>query len=226
MIIYLIRHGETQWNRSLKVQGKLDIPLNENGIMQAKIVASLFKDIKIDAIYSSNLSRAYVTAKIIANELKLNVNINPFLQEINMGRWEGSLWDDIKIEYKDFINRWQQDIENIPIPDGESYLEVQKRVYKAFCDIISKYNIESKIIIVSHGIALKVLITKLIDISIQTAHKFSLDNASISSIIYENNFKINFLNNTFHLKGLGDIDTKKFQTFNNSILNSIYKNEF
>ncbi|MFN3410558.1 MAG: histidine phosphatase family protein [Exilispira sp.] len=210
MIIYLIRHGETQWNRSLKVQGKLDIPLNENGIMQAKIVASLFKNIKIDAIYSSNLSRAYVTAKIIASELKLNVNINSFLQEINMGRWEGSLWDDIKIEYKDFINRWQQDIENIPIPDGESYLEVQKRVYKAFCDIISKYNNDSKIIIVSHGIALKVLITKLIGISIQTVHKFSLDNASISSIIYENNFKINFLNNTFHLKGLGDIDTKKF----------------
>lgn len=200
MLIYLVRHGETNWNLNYKVQGKIDIPLNENGLNQANMLAQFFENKEIDAIYSSNLIRAYETAKIISLKVKKQIVTLPELQEINMGVWEGNLWDNIAIEYKDFIIKWENDKENIPIPEGESYGQVQKRVYKTFKNILAKHKQNDKIVIVSHGISIKVLIAKLMKISIQSVHNFYLDNASISIVEYNNEFKIKCLNNTFHLK--------------------------
>ncbi len=200
MLIYLVRHGETDWNLNYKVQGKIDIPLNENGLNQANMLARFFENKEIDSIYSSNLIRAYETAKIISLKVKKDVFILPELQEINMGVWEGNLWDNIAIEYKDFIIKWENDKENIPIPEGESYGQVQKRVYKTFKSILAKHKENDKIVIVSHGITIKVLIAKLMKISIQSVHNFYLDNASISIVEYNDEFKIKCLNNTFHLK--------------------------
>ncbi len=216
MIIYLIRHGETDWNIDLKVQGQKDIPLNDNGINQAQILSDYFENIPIEAIYSSNLIRAYETAKIISKKISKDIIVIPQLQEINMGQWEGNLWDDLKIEYKDFIHNWENNLENIPIPDGESYGQVQKRILKAFRKIVDNHDLNSQIIIVSHGIAIKVLISYLIGLGIQNVHRFSIDNASISIIEVNDKecnkkiFKLKSLNNTFHLKRLGHFDTKKF----------------
>jgi len=210
MIIYLIRHGETDWNIDLRVQGKRDIPLNISGIKQAEILVSYFEESNIDAIYSSNLVRAYETAKIIGQKIKKDVFIIPDLQEINMGTWEGNFWNDIKIEYNDFIHHWENNLENIPIPEGESYGQVQKRVVNAFTNIASKHKDNEQIIIVSHGISIKLLVAHLINLSVQNIHKFSIDNASISIIESNGNYKLKSLNNTFHLKRFGNFYTKKF----------------
>jgi len=205
MFIYLIRHGETKWNIDFRVQGKRDVPLNDTGINQAYLLASYFEKNNfeantIDAIYSSNLTRAYETAEIIGKKLNKKVKIVEDFQEINFGVWEGYYWEDIKIEYKDFLNKWEDDKENTPIPEGESYGQVQKRVYRKFNEIISNHNSNSNIIIVSHGVAIKVLIAKILDINIQNLHKFHIDNASISTIDYEKEIKIKSINNTCHLK--------------------------
>ncbi|HPC37739.1 MAG TPA: alpha-ribazole phosphatase [Exilispira sp.] len=205
MLIYLIRHGETKWNLDFKVQGKKDVPLNENGISQANILAKYFENKDIDMIYSSNLMRAKETANIIAKKLNKNVQIVEDLQEINFGVWEGYYWEDIKIEYKDFLKRWENDLENIPVPEGESYGQVQKRVYKAFNQIISKHDRSSNIIIVSHGVSIKVLIAKILDIPIRNLRKFSMDNASISIVEYNEELKVISINNTFHLSKNDDI---------------------
>jgi broad specificity phosphatase PhoE len=206
MFIYLIRHGETKWNIDFKVQGKKDVPLNDKGILQANLLASYFENIDtentfLDTIYSSNLTRAYETAQIIGKKLDKKVEIVEDFQEINFGVWEGYYWEDIKIEYKDFLKKWEDDKENTPIPEGESYGQVQKRVYKKFKEIISKYQTNSNIIIVSHGVAIKVLIAKILEINIQNLHKFHIDNASISIVEYDNEIKVKSINNTFHLKG-------------------------
>jgi len=206
MLVYLIRHGETKWNIDFKVQGKKDVPLNDKGILQANLLASYFENIAFennfsDVIYSSNLTRAYETAKIIGNKLSKKIEIVEDFQEINFGVWEGYYWEDIKIEYKDFLKKWENDRENTPIPEGESYGQVQKRVYKKFKEIISKHQSDSNIIIVSHGVAIKVLIAKILEINIKNLHKFHIDNASISIVEYDNEIKIKSINNTFHLKG-------------------------
>ncbi len=213
MLIYLVRHGETDWNIDLKIQGKKDIPLNENGIAQANVLASFFEGNFIDFIYTSNLKRAYETARIIGQKLNINLIVLPELQEINMGRWEGNIWDDVKVEYSDFIFHWENNLENIPIPDGESYGQVQKRVLKAFSNIISSHSNDSKIIVVSHGIAIKLLISHIIGLNIQNTPKFSIDNASISIIEISGNqkstTKLKCLNNTFHLQRLRNFNSKK-----------------
>lgn len=206
MFIYLIRHGETKWNIDFKVQGKKDVPLNDKGILQANLLASYFENIDtentfLDTIYSSNLTRAYETAQIIGKKLDKKVEIVEDFQEINFGVWEGYYWEDIKIEYKDFLKKWEDDKENTPIPEGESYGQVQKRVYKKFKEIISKHQTNSNIIIVSHGVAIKVLIAKILEINIQNLHKFHIDNASISIVEYGDEIKVKSINNTFHLKG-------------------------
>jgi len=206
MFIYLIRHGETKWNIDFKVQGKKDVPLNDKGILQANLLASYFENIDtentfLDTIYSSNLTRAYETAQIIGKKLDKKVEIVEDFQEINFGVWEGYYWEDIKIEYKDFLKKWEDDKENTPIPEGESYGQVQKRVYKKFKEIISKHQTNSNIIIVSHGVAIKVLIAKILEINIQNLHKFHIDNASISIVEYDDEIKVKSINNTFHLKG-------------------------
>ena len=206
MFIYLIRHGETKWNIDFKVQGKKDVPLNDKGILQANLLASYFENIDtentfLDTIYSSNLTRAYETAQIIGKKLDKKIEIVEDFQEINFGVWEGYYWEDIKIEYKDFLKKWEDDKENTPIPEGESYGQVQKRVYKKFKEIISKHQTNSNIIIVSHGVAIKVLIAKILEINIQNLHKFHIDNASISIVEYGDEIKVKSINNTFHLKG-------------------------
>ena len=210
MLLYLIRHGETDWNLDLRVQGNKDIPLNETGIKQAEILADYFSKFSIDAIYSSDLIRAYETACFIGKKTHNNVTRMEELREINMGLWEGNFWEKIKIEYHDFIYNWENDLENIPIPEGESYGMVQKRMTKAFSNIISNHKNDSNIIVVSHGLALRIFIAYILGLKIQNVHKFSSENASISVVEYDKKYKLISLNNTFHLQRLGNIYTQKF----------------
>ena len=199
MIVYLLRHGETDWNSEQRIQGNTDISLNANGLNQARQAADYLTRFDIEAIYSSNLSRAYETASIIATKLQKPHFIDKELTEVNMGRWEGSRWDDIKIEYIDYLPKWLNNLENIPAPGGESYGQVQVRVVRAYKRIISKHREDSNILIVSHGIAIKTLIAYILGLSLNNLGNFELLNASISTIEIKEKTRLISLNNICHL---------------------------
>jgi broad specificity phosphatase PhoE len=199
VIVYLLRHGETDWNSEQRIQGNTDISLNANGLNQARQAADYLTRFDIEAIYSSNLSRAYETASIIATKLQKPHFIDKELTEVNMGRWEGSRWDDIKIEYIDYLPKWLNNLENIPAPGGESYGQVQVRVVRAYKRIISKHSEDSNILIVSHGIAIKTLIAYILGLSLNNLGNFELLNASISTIEIKEKTRLISLNNICHL---------------------------
>ena len=97
--LYLVRHGETDFNKTLRFQGQTDVPLNEKGKEQAQKMATYFRNIPLTAIYSSSLQRAYSTAEILGSVKNLApVRVDSF-REINFGQWEGGHSTVIKEQY-------------------------------------------------------------------------------------------------------------------------------
>jgi broad specificity phosphatase PhoE len=148
MKIYAIRHGQTDWNKEEKIQGRTDIPLNETGILQAEEAAENFKNKEIAKIYSSPLVRAVKTAEII-NE-KINVSITPDVRliERDFGDYEGLF---IKDSPMDGLRRYTGVHK---IPNGETFDKMILRIF-GFLDevILPKQNI----LLVTHGHVLRVI---------------------------------------------------------------------
>jgi len=102
---YIFRHGETDWNKERRVQGHTDIPMNELGIKQAILLSKNVKHLGIEVIYSSDLSRAHETAKIVNKEIRVKLEVTPLLREAHFGEAEGLLLTEI-------INRWGEEFWN------------------------------------------------------------------------------------------------------------------
>ena len=138
--IYIVRHGETQWNLECRVQGHQDSPLTEKGIKQAKDLSRSFaiNGVNFDCAYSSPSERALKTANIIIGETKVPIHEKDELKEISFGAWEGKNNQEIKkqnsVELHNFWNRpgkYKSESFN-----GESFLQLQKRAVKIFYGIM------------------------------------------------------------------------------------------
>ena len=124
MLFYLVRHGQTDWNRAGKIQGTTDIPLNETGRQQAEQLATVLKErsgypaeTRIDAVYASPLARAFQTAEILAKEEKLPLRRLTGLRERDFGCWEGKSWQQVEAEYPDEFHLWREQ-PMVGIPSG------------------------------------------------------------------------------------------------------------
>lgn len=151
MKIYFTRHGQTYWNRENRIQGHLDSPLTEDGIKMAYSLKEQSKDVKFDHIYSSDLGRAYETAKIIAGER--DIIQTKLLREINVGSWSGELFEDIKFKDKELYEKYFNEPQNYYRADGESIHDLNDRIQKFFKSYVYESNDEN-ILIVSHGITI------------------------------------------------------------------------
>ena len=107
MKLYLIRHGQTDWNIQGKIQGSHDIPLNDTGRAQAKLVAEGMDSRPVTKIFSSTLVRAVETARMIGDRQQVETYLVPGLIEVEFGKWEGMTWDEIKAKYP-----------NVKFPEG------------------------------------------------------------------------------------------------------------
>jgi broad specificity phosphatase PhoE len=153
-----VRHGQTDWNLEGRWQGHADVHLNSTGLTQAAQARDALAGQHFDAIYSSDLQRASVTASVIAQKQFLPVVMDPRLRELNMGEWEGKLVSDIPNLYPD---AWSERLEN-PLgarpPGGESVLDLSQRIIPAVTAICAKHQPDDRLMIVSHGLSLAVLI--------------------------------------------------------------------
>ncbi len=157
--LWLVRHGETDWNRAGRYQGQADIPLNANGLAQARALPPTFSGLPIAAIYSSDLQRAAVTAGVIAAALKLPVIVHPGLREVSLGQWEGMLHTDIQAQYPEHWQARRNDPVHAHPPGGESLGEVAARAFAA-ADELARQHPGQQIILVSHALLLASLICK------------------------------------------------------------------
>ena len=198
--LYLVRHGETVWNKAGKYQGTADISLSELGEKQSEKTIQWFQDKKIDKVFSSPLKRAKVTAEGIAFATKASLEIKNDLRELCFGAWEGKTFLEIEEQWPGMIEDMYHNPEDLQIPDGETFRECQIRCMKAINEIISRED-NKTYVIVCHGAALRTIICDMIDISLKKSWNMSLSNASISCIqVYPNDMNVlHYLNSTFHL---------------------------
>ncbi len=147
-MIYLIRHGQTDWNLDRRLQGQTDIPLNNNGKEQAEEAAKEIVDLKIDRIISSDLSRAKETAEIINKKIRKEITFDKRLREVNYGDYEGKLIETIKDEDWDVFNQ------NPEKKNGES----RKHVYERVKSFLQEINEEENVLVVTHGGALRMML--------------------------------------------------------------------
>ncbi|MEW6226672.1 MAG: alpha-ribazole phosphatase [Bacillota bacterium] len=148
--IYLVRHGETEATRQLRYQGKGDSGLTEQGLCQARQVASVLRGEPVSHVFSSDMRRAVETAKVIAQEHGLTPIQLPSLREVDFGEWEGLTFQEISHKYPDLVDKWLRDPVNTRPPGGETLLEMSQRVLTCL-DRIAESCVEGVVVVVSHG---------------------------------------------------------------------------
>ena len=205
--LYIVRHGETEWNKIGRYQGITNVPLNENGIAQAKACGNALKNVHFDRILSSDLSRALVTAETIRGNRQLEIKTDERLREINFGDWEKLLFTEIEERWPGLIDQMYRRPDIVKVPNGESFQEVQDRAWSAVSDFLNENNEDETILITCHGGTIRTILCKLLDISISHCWNFSQGNTAINRVFYngmgESNHNIlNLLNDTAHVDNL------------------------
>ena len=175
--VILCRHGETDWNRLGRYQGKTDVPLNARGREQARALARALRDEPIAAVYSSTLDRAYETAREIARLHGVEVVRDARLDEINQGLWEGLRRDEIVLTHREIHERWLESPLDLRLPEGETLEEVRARVRQALDDILLLHAGQT-VCIVAHSVSMAVVKHELQGLSLHDALRTLPQNAS------------------------------------------------
>ena len=202
--LYIVRHGETDWNKMGKYQGITDIPLNENGLNQAKACGNALKDVTFDRILSSDLSRALVTAEAIRGDRTTPITVDERLRELNFGDWEAMLFSDIEARWPGLIDEMYLRPHLVKVPNGESFKDLQDRAWAGLEEFINANDEEETLLIACHGGTIRTLLCKLLDISISHCWNFSQGNTAINRIFYNgmgefDHNVLNLLNDTAHV---------------------------
>ncbi len=202
MRLYLIRHGQTQWNLESRCQGFSDTSLTELGIKQAQAIGEDLKDKKVRSVHSSTLSRAQNTARIIASFYNLEINCDPDLRELNQGDLEGLNSTQLREKHSTLLNEWFLKPASLVIPGGEALEQVQDRAWEAICKIANQ---ESKgdAAVVSHNLTILTILCKVLDLPLTHFRRLKQDVAAINTLEFTSNGPtIISLNDTCHLEHL------------------------
>ena len=186
MILYLMRHGQTDWNAEGRVQGWKDTVLNAQGIIHAHTAAEKLKDEDIEIIYSSDLKRTKKTADIISATLNIPVHYTKRLREMNFGKAEGIKKTDLEAKfsytYQAFNDTQNPERYDIRYPDGESIGDVQQRFMK-FAGKLWEDKKKNKVLIVTHGMLVRIFTESCLKKTIR------LNNGSVLRVTYDEKSK-------------------------------------
>ena len=195
-----MRHGNTKLNSTERYWGQTDVELSTTGIRQAERLRDRLAAQAIDAIYSSNLCRALVTAKIITSDRPLDIITCAELCEINFGEIEGLTFKEVSQLYPEVSEAWFKWSLTLKYPGGESIVEFNNRISK-FLERLEKHTPEETVLIVAHSASLRLLICHLLGIGIQYWRQIRLDLASLSVLdTYPQGAILSLLNDISHLE--------------------------
>lgn len=202
--IYMVRHGETEWNKDNKTQGMKDIPLTDKGKRQAMLLAKSLSDVHFDKIYSSDLLRAYDTAKTISDVNKTEIEINKNFREVNFGKWEGMTPSQIDEYYPEEHKLWINSPQLIRLPGGETLNEASERASNALNKILDGYiqkNVQNRsLLIVAHSGIIKLLILASLGIDVSKYNRLRQDNTALNIVrFYGKKGVLQAFNDTHHL---------------------------
>jgi broad specificity phosphatase PhoE len=177
--VVLVRHGETEWNAHKRAQGQADVALSPRGREQAKETAGRLSDLHVDAVYSSDLSRAVETARAIAEVHGLDVEEDPAFREIDQGEWTGLTVAEIKQRWPE---RWGPARHFSARPGGESPQQVRRRALEGLRRVVERYP-QGTVVIASHGGTIRWISAETLGYDDrQSAHLRGLSNGGVVSI--------------------------------------------
>lgn len=200
--IYLVRHGETQWNLTHRFQGRIDVPLNQEGENQARALAFTLKDQPLMAIYSSPLVRAIETARFI-KEFHPSTPLfeEEGLIEMDLGEFDGMEAAYWFAHYQDFIKAWRSAPGCLKMPGGESLQEVQMRAIETLRRITKPYPSGSTLLLCSHNFVNCALLCQALGIPLDRFRDVHQDTATLN-ILYMRGERLRaeLVNDLSHLK--------------------------
>lgn len=203
--LFLVRHGESEWNRSSRYAGQQDIPLSELGVRQAERVATRLLDVQLTAIYSSPLERARETAAVIHRVTGRPMIVEPNLAEIDHGLWEGLTTSEVRRNFASDYVRWRSQPHTVKMPRGESLADVAERAQMVLRRLTTEQH-NGRVAICSHDAVLRVLVLKCLGLPLEHFWKWSFQNASVSVLEASDEcsgapFRLACLNDIAHLGG-------------------------
>jgi broad specificity phosphatase PhoE len=163
--LYLVRHGETDWNRERRFQGTRDVPLNDLGRAQSRALADRLAGLRLDAVYTSPLLRAAETARIVAERHGLAPVEMDDLREFDMGRWSGLSYPEVQALHPAELARMEAG-EGFDVAGGETAAQVSARMAAAL-DEIGRNRPGADVLVVSHGMALKSAVCGLLGVDLR-----------------------------------------------------------
>lgn len=200
--LMLVRHGETEWNVQRRYQGQSDVPLSEIGNQQAESIAGRLAGQEIDAIYASDLKRAWQTAQVIAAQIGLDVISEPRLRELKFGILEGLTFEEAEEKYPEMITAWLDDFNNTP-ERAETIDMFNARIVSLLDDLKVKHD-EQVVLLVGHGGSLSEILRAVLGLSLEKRWYIQMENASLSEVLIADDYvALNRLNDTCHLVVLG-----------------------
>lgn len=201
----LVRHGESEWNRSSRYAGQQDVPLSALGREQARRIARRLAGESITGIYASPLQRARETASIIGQRVNVPVMLEPGFSEIHHGAWEGLTTVEVGSEFPDEYARWRVEPHTVEMPGGETLADVAGRSQATLARIIER-QCDGLFVICAHDAILRVLVLRCLGLGLEHFWKWSFENASLSILEScddeRQTFRLVCLNDTTHLDGV------------------------
>lgn len=198
--IYIIRHAEAEGNYYRRIHGQYDSKITVRGYKQIDALAARFKDIHLDALYSSDLFRTRATAEAILRHHSLPLITSPRLREISMGVWEDEPWGNVEYAEPMQMLAFSQDPELWSVPEGEPYVNVQRRIMDMLTELGEKHDGQT-IAVVAHGMIIRSFLAYVAGIpSSRTSEIPHGDNTCVAMAEYENGrFEVRYYNDNSHL---------------------------
>lgn len=202
--IILVRHGETEWNSRGRFQGRLDVPLNEVGLLQSEAVGLVLRKERFSAFYSSPLKRALETVRIIRlHHPGVPLSIEPDLMEMNLGHFDGMEGVRWAALYPEFLEIWKKDPAILRMPGGETLQEVQDRALGVLMSIVKRHDPGEKILVCTHNFVILAILCHALRISLNRFREIGQSNGSINRLRYEcGRLRVEGLDDRAHLPPL------------------------
>ena len=201
-LFYLVRHGETDWNREQVFRGRVDVPLNDLGRQQAQAAARKLSEADLTAVYTSPLKRAGGTADIVARLCGLQAVVENGFIDMNFGEWQGLTHGDVQSQFPEAYRRWQRSPESASIPGAESLRAVQERAVAALKVLAERFP-DAAVCVVSHRVGCKLLMAWALGLDESAFWRIRQDTVCINVIEYVGRSPVvHTLNDTCHLTHL------------------------
>lgn len=184
MELFLVRHGETTWNKERRYYGCSDVPLSEKGISQAKELGHYFQEIHFDKVIVSPLVRAVDTARALTSQ---TLTTDERLMEQNFGEFEGKTYSELERDFPVELACWNQDYQEYCLPEGESFRMVRERVDDFLKDLWKE---EGKVLVVAHKGTLGHLFASMLHLPLSGYWNFVFEQGTYSKVDLEDGFAI------------------------------------